>query len=157
MKTLDQWFAEYAESHRHPVNKRIHNICVPLIFFSIIGFLMSIPRGFLAEAHFRGSSLLLNWATILMVFVIIYYARLSIAVAWRMSIFTVSCIVAGHYLDLVAPLWLISLIIFVLAWAGQFYGHHVEGKKPSFFKDLQFLLIGPLWVMRNLFPFKMKN
>ena len=37
--------------------------------------------------------------------------------------------------------------LFVLAWIGQFIGHKVEGKKPSFFKDLQFLLIGPAWLM----------
>ena len=42
------------------------------------------------------------------------------------------------------PLWLTASTIFVLAWTGQFYGHKIEGKKPSFFKDLNFLLIGPL-------------
>ena len=50
----------------------------------------------------------------------------------------------------VSPIWPLVLI-FVLAWVGQFYGHHLEGKKPSFFKDLQYLLIGPLWVVRGLF------
>jgi uncharacterized membrane protein YGL010W len=34
---------------------------------------------------------------------------------------------------------------------GQFYGHRVEGKKPSFLKDLQFLLIGPAWVIKKVF------
>jgi uncharacterized membrane protein YGL010W len=48
-------------------------------------------------------------------------------------------------------LWIIALVIFVAAWAGQFYGHKVEGKKPSFLKDLQFLLIGPAWLMHFLF------
>jgi len=37
--------------------------------------------------------------------------------------------------------------IFVIAWIGQFVGHAVEGRRPSFFKDLQFLLIGPLWLL----------
>ena len=50
-----------------------------------------------------------------------------------------------------APLWLFSLIIFFVAWAGQFYGHKVEGKKPSFIKDIQFLLIGPAWLMSFIF------
>jgi uncharacterized membrane protein YGL010W len=53
------------------------------------------------------------------------------------------------------PLWLICLIIFVLAWIGQFYGHKVEGKKPSFFKDMQFLLIGPMWLISFIYK-KMK-
>ena len=45
------------------------------------------------------------------------------------------------------PLWRISLYIFVIAWIGQFIGHKIEGKKPSFFQDLQFLLIGPAWLL----------
>jgi uncharacterized membrane protein YGL010W len=48
------------------------------------------------------------------------------------------------------PLFYTSLLIFVVAWVGQFYGHHIEGKKPSFLKDLQFLLIGPAWVLEKL-------
>jgi len=51
----------------------------------------------------------------------------------------------------IAPLWFISLVIFFVAWGGQFYGHKVEGKKPSFFKDVQFLLIGPAWLMHFLY------
>ena len=34
----------------------------------------------------------------------------------------------------------------MIAWIGQFIGHKIEGAKPSFFEDLQFLLIGPAWV-----------
>ena len=49
------------------------------------------------------------------------------------------------------PLWQVCLLLFVLAWIGQFYGHKVEGKKPSFLKDLQFLLIGPAWLMNFIY------
>ena len=45
------------------------------------------------------------------------------------------------------PLWLSSIVAFVILWIMQFVGHHIEGKKPSFFKDIQFLLIGPAWVI----------
>jgi uncharacterized membrane protein YGL010W len=44
-----------------------------------------------------------------------------------------------------------SLVIFAIAWVFQFIGHHLEGKRPSFFKDLQFLLIGPLWVLYPIY------
>lgn len=44
-------------------------------------------------------------------------------------------------------LWLVCLAIFVLSWIGQFVGHKVEGKKPSFVDDLKFLLIGPIWLL----------
>jgi uncharacterized membrane protein YGL010W len=43
-----------------------------------------------------------------------------------------------------------NIVIFVLAWIGQFVGHKIEGQKPSFLEDVQFLLIGPLWVVKGL-------
>ena len=49
------------------------------------------------------------------------------------------------------PLVQVCLAVFVLAWAGQFVGHKIEGKKPSFLKDLQFLLVGPMWLMHFIY------
>ena len=48
-------------------------------------------------------------------------------------------------------LWKISALIFFPAWLGQFIGHVIEGKRPSFSKDIQFLLIGPAWLMSFIF------
>ena len=48
-------------------------------------------------------------------------------------------------------LWAVSVAVFVLAWVGQFIGHAIEGKRPSFFKDVQFLLIGPIWLLAELY------
>ncbi len=61
-----------------------------------------------------------------------------------------ACIVGNFYIDTAFPLLYVSLAIFIIAWIGQFYGHKIEGKKPSFIKDLQFLLIGPAWVFEKL-------
>jgi uncharacterized membrane protein YGL010W len=62
-------------------------------------------------------------------------------------VFIVLLLVTQGLAQLPWPLWLTSLVIFVVAWIGQFVGHAVEGERPSFFKDLQFLLIGPLWLL----------
>ena len=48
-------------------------------------------------------------------------------------------------------LWQACLILFVVGWLFQFIGHKVEGKKPSFFEDLQFLLIGPAWLLAAIY------
>jgi uncharacterized membrane protein YGL010W len=42
--------------------------------------------------------------------------------------------------------WL-AVIVFVVAWVGQFIGHKIEGRRPSFLTDVQYLLIGPAWLM----------
>ena len=72
-------------------------------------------------------------------------------IAIKIAIFSGICLVINYYIGQFVPLWAFSIGVFVIAWIGQFYGHNIEGKKPSFFKDLQFLLIGPLWVVRPLF------
>ena len=149
MKALDQWFDEYAVSHRNETNKAIHYICVPAIFFSIVGLLMSIPPFFL-EGLFGNTFLLENWATVALFFVLIFYFRLSFSMGMKMLVFAVLCILGNYLISTIAPLWLVSIVIFVVAWIGQFYGHKLEGAKPSFLKDIQFLLIGPAWVIENL-------
>jgi uncharacterized membrane protein YGL010W len=44
-----------------------------------------------------------------------------------------------------------SVAIFVGAWIAQFVGHQMEGRKPSFFEDLQYLWVGPIFVLSKLF------
>lgn len=147
MRTLDDWFTEYSVSHQNQTNKAIHYICVPAIFFSIVGLVMSIPSETL---HFL-PSFLGNWAFVVLVFVSLFYFRLSVKMGVQIVIFSLVCLALNYFLAQYVSLWKASLFIFIFAWIGQFYGHKVEGKKPSFFKDIQFLLIGPAWVIHSVF------
>ncbi len=141
MKRLETWLAEYGESHRHPLNKRLHWVCVPLIVFSLLGLLRSVP--------FPGDwPVWVNWAALLVTLALFYYAALAPRLVPAMLVVLLGTLwlvewLAGQAL----PLWQGCLAIFVLAWIGQFIGHEIEGKRPSFFQDLQFLLIGPLWLL----------
>ena len=152
MRRIDELLAEYGESHQNKTNKAIHWICVPLIFFSIVGLIASIPSGMLQGVMGHGNPYA-NWATVTLALVLIYYVTLSIPLSIGMMLFGALCLFIARTLMQMelAPLWLISIVIFALAWIGQFYGHKIEGKKPSFFKDVQFLLIGPAWLMHFIF------
>jgi len=152
MRKIDELLAEYGESHKNETNKTIHWICVPLIFLSIVGLIASIPSGTVQSFLGEGNPYA-NWAAILLILVLVYYVSLSIPLSFGMMLFGALCLFLVNViarLD-IAPLWLISVIIFVVAWIGQFYGHKVEGKKPSFLKDIQFLLIGPAWLMHFIY------
>lgn len=149
MKTLNQWFDEYAVSHQNETNQLIHYICVPAIFFSIVGMFMSIPTSFLSSILKLDNPIFENWATIVLILILLFYLRLSFSMYLKMSIFSLFCLFGNYYLGQYLPLFYTSLAIFVIAWIGQFYGHKIEGKKPSFIKDLQFLLIGPAWVIKK--------
>jgi uncharacterized membrane protein YGL010W len=129
MKTIHEWFDEYSASHQNKTNKLIHWFCVPTILFSIIGIL----------AHF--SALL---TALIIVLCLIFYGRLDLVLAVAMA----ALMLTMAWLIFVLPVGTgFYITLFVFAWIGQFYGHKIEGKKPSFFKDLQFLLIGPIWCM----------
>jgi len=151
MRKIEQLLTEYGESHQNPTNKFIHWICVPSIFFSIVGLIWSIPNNILINMF--GATWYANWAAVALLLVLVYYISLSISLSIGMAGFAIICIYLTNYLSSInlAPMWLISIVIFVVAWIGQFYGHKVEGKKPSFFKDVQFLLIGPAWLMHFIY------
>ena len=144
MRTVGDWLSEYGLSHRNPTNKLLHWICVPLIMLTVLGLLWSLP----VPAKFSSVSPWLNWATLFATATLFYYLLLSPSLAVGVLITFVVLLLATEWLaTLPWPLWATSLTIFVVAWIGQFIGHAIEGKRPSFFKDVQFLLIGPLWLL----------
>nr|MBI1230771.1 DUF962 domain-containing protein [Cytophagales bacterium] len=152
MRKIDQLLAAYGVSHTHPFNKLIHWICVPAIFFSIVGLIYSIPPGPIRGLEFLLGSFA-NWATFVLLVVLIYYWTISPPLTLGMLLFSAMSLSLANFLSIssAVPLWSICLLIFVLAWILQFYGHKIEGKKPSFFQDLQFLLIGPAWLMHFIY------
>jgi uncharacterized membrane protein YGL010W len=142
MKTLDEWFELYGVSHKNPTNVKIHKVCVPLIMMSLLGMLWSIPVPMDLPFY-------LNFSTLFILLCLVFYALLDIKVMLFMLLQSALMLVAVYYGSLSGKLLSTSIVVFVLAWVGQFVGHKIEGAKPSFFEDLQFLLIGPVWI----FPF----
>jgi len=141
---VEDWLDEYGESHGNPVNKAIHWICVPLIALTVIGLLWALP----VPQAFTDISPIMNWGMLFMMASVVYYFILSPSLGLGMVAVLALFSVALLWLDsLPIPLWQICLTVFVLAWVGQFIGHVAEGKRPSFFKDIQFLMIGPLWLL----------
>jgi uncharacterized membrane protein YGL010W len=133
-RKVDQLLAHYGESHRNPTNELIHFAAIPAIMFSIVGLLYWV-HPWIAYA-FVGASM-------------VYYARLSLVFLLTMALGSVAMFAL---VMAAAPILLpLSAGVFVVAWIFQFIGHKIEGKKPSFFEDLQYLWVGPLFVLSKLF------
>ena len=133
-RKVDQLLAHYEESHRNPVNERIHFVAIPLIMLSLLGLLFALHPW--AAYAFAAASML-------------YYARLSAVFLVAMAALSVLGLALVHAMG--EHVLIISIAIFVAAWVAQFVGHKVEGKKPSFFEDLQYLWVGPIFVLSKLF------
>ncbi len=148
MSRLTELLDEYSDSHRHSQNKLIHWICVPLIVWSILGFLWIAP----IPEVFIDLPVYVNWASVIVTLAMLYYLLLSWTLAaGLLMIFLLMLWPFPWLIESGTSLLKLSLGVFILAWIGQFIGHIIEGKRPSFFKDLQFLLIGPLWLLAHIY------
>ena len=165
MKTIHDWFEEYGVSHQNKINKLIHWICIPLIFWSVIALLSIIPHSYLDVFENPLLNGLMHWGTVVIILGLLFYFRLSFPIFVGMLIVSICVLLDIYYtmylfesnrfwgllnqsdLNVNEFLLYLSLGIFVFAWILQFIGHKIEGEKPSFFKDIQFLLIGPAWLL----------
>jgi uncharacterized membrane protein YGL010W len=142
MRSVHEWFGNYSQDHRHPTNRLIHWICVPLILWSVIAAIWVIP---VPQSIGRPGF----WAGMAMVAAFAFYWKMSKPIGLAMLIvFVVLGLFTEWLYRTLGPgdlLWL-ALGVFVLAWIGQFIGHVIEGARPSFFTDLAYLLIGPAWL-----------
>ena len=134
-RAIDVLLARYGERHRNPVNELIHIVCIPAIVFSLLGILWALHPAV---------------ALLVVAAALAYYVTLSRTFALGMGVMAGAMLLVLALLPdgTVLPT---AIGVFVAAWLGQFVGHHIEGKKPSFFDDLRFLLIGPLFVLSILY------
>ena len=149
MRTAAQWLDDYGDSHRNRTNKVLHWVCVPVIAWCVLGLLWSLPfPGSLRSPHPAA-----NWGGVTVLLALLYYSALSPRLALGVLPFLLACLWSFDRLGRWdgVPLWSMCVVLFVLAWIGQFVGHAIEGKRPSFFKDVQFLMIGPLWLLADAY------
>lgn len=140
-QTINELLDEYSESHQNRTNKLIHYIAVPIIYWSISAMLWVVKLPYVE-----------NLAIVITALVSIYYISKEIKLAVQMILFSILCLILSNFIESQGlPLLYISAGLFIVAWIFQFIGHILEGKKPSFFKDMQFLLIGPAWIVRQVF------
>ncbi|MCK9488011.1 MAG: DUF962 domain-containing protein [Xanthomonadales bacterium] len=145
LRAIDRYFAHYGADHQHPTNQLIHWICVPLILWAVIAAAWTLP----VPPVFQPGL----WAGVLMFGAFLWYYRHSRTLGLAMLLVFVLLAFATELLyrilDAQGLLWL-AIGVFVLAWIGQFIGHRIEGRKPSFFTDLFYLLVGPAWLLGKL-------
>ena len=148
LRRIDELFSEYAESHRNPINLLVHWLCVPVIYWTVLALLVALPFPDVLRI-LPG----LDWGVIGAAIVVLYVLTLSPPLAAGIAVLSaLSLMLAAAYRrwgDV--PLWQLASFVFVLAWLLQLIGHKIEGRRPSFFRDFQFLLVGPIWLLAKIY------
>ncbi|MEL0214635.1 MAG: Mpo1-like protein [Burkholderiaceae bacterium] len=133
MSVLTRLLESYEKNHQNPINEAIHIIAIPLIMFSILGMIAAFD-------------IFLEYILVGIVF--FYYLKLSKIAALLMLVWLL--IYLGLVVLLKPYIIEISILLFAFGWILQFLGHLIEGKRPSFFEDLRYFLIGPLFVVQKV-------
>jgi uncharacterized membrane protein YGL010W len=133
-RSIDPLLERYGEFHRNPSNKAIHWVCVPLIVWSVLGALWTISP---------------VAAYVAIALTMVFYVRLSLPLA--LGMLGVIALMLWPLTLLGSRALIVSIAVFVLAWIGQFIGHILEGRKPAFLEDVRSLLVGPLWLLADLY------
>lgn len=146
MRSMQSWLDGYSADHRHPINQVIHWLCVPPIVWTVVALLWTVP---VPSAFLKPGA----WAVFAMVLAFAWYWKHSrrLGAALLVAFVLLALLTAGLF-ELLGPVRLrwSAVVVFVLAWIGQFVGHKFEGHRPSFLTDLSYLLVGPAWLMEKL-------
>ena len=133
-RNVDRLLERYGEFHRNRANKAIHWVCVPLIVWSALGALWSASP--VAAYVAIGATMM-------------FYLWLSLRLA--LGMLGVIALMVWPLTVLGSRALIVSIAVFVAAWIGQFIGHILEGRKPAFLEDVRSLLIGPAWLLADLY------
>lgn len=147
MRRVDELLDQYSGDHRNATNQRIHVVCVPAIVWSVTAALWAIPvpPAFAQPGAWSVVAMFLAWA---------WYWRLSRPLAMGLFLCFLVCVLLNLWIATrfgINRLLMMGVVVFVVAWIGQFIGHIYEGHRPSFLTDLVFLLVGPMWTLRKLY------
>lgn len=148
-KSADQWFAEHSLVHTNDSRDFIHWICVPLLFLSVLGLLWSIPVPAGIAAGMPG----FRWSLAAIAVALMYYVRISMPLAAGLLVFILLCHFVLHQIALRSPwpVWQVCIALFVIGWIGELVGRVIERRIPSLARDLEFILIGPAWLLSKLY------
>lgn len=145
-RPVDRFFAAYSADHRDATNQLLHVLCVPAIVWSLLALVYCIPLGEGAPTGLL--------AAVLAVVAVGFWCWLSLplglgtGLAMAVAFWSVAAL---HAALGSGGLAVVGAVVFVVAWVGQFIGHHIEGRRPSFFTDLVYLMIGPVWVLAKAY------
>lgn len=148
MSEIERWLSEYGDSHRDVAYPAIYWPSVVLLVPGTAGMLWSLP----VPQAFGEISPLLNWGSAFLMATLVYYFVISLPLAVGMLPFMLAVAALGVMLaEANVSMAGVSLGMVVVAVAGIYFGHHASGGVRAVLRDIQLLMIGPIWLLSRLY------
>ncbi len=148
MSETDQWLSDYGANHRDIDNAGLYWLAVPVLVVGTVGLLWSLP---VPEA-FNKISPFLNWGTAFLMAAVVYYFIISVSLALGMLPFLLGVAALAMWLkDSHYPLVWVSAGLTSVAVFGLWFGQHTTGGIRAVLRDIQLMMIAPVWLLSNLY------
>lgn len=147
MKAVEEQLSQYKSVHLNKKNIQTHFIGIPLIVWAVT-VLLSLNR---FQINIAEHSFSYTPAMIFFALSLLYYFKLHIKLALGMVIYVGLNLYLAHLVSSVENAIFIAIATFIAGWIIQFIGHHYEKAKPAFFDDIIGLVIGPFFLMAEVY------
>ena len=146
MKSAIEQLSRYKSVHLNKNNIKTHFIGIPLIIWSVFVFFSLIRLPIDISNDFG-----LSFATLFACLVLVYYFLLHSKLALGLFAFIIPVLFTSELMASNPDAIWIGLAAFIVGWLFQMLGHHYEKAKPAFVDDLNQLLIGPFFLMAEVY------
>lgn len=147
MKSLTAQLSTYKSVHLNQKNIWTHIVGIPIIIWAIALMISSITF----SITLTDVAVQVNLLTVISLCILTYYVFLSPQLALLALILFGPIVYSAILLSSIEHKWLIAITAFIIGWIFQFIGHGYEKAKPAFVDDLNQLLIGPLFLLAELY------
>ena len=148
MPETDKWLAEYGEIHEDINFAGIYWIAVLTLVVGTVGMLWSLP----VPVEFARISPVMNWGSSFLMATVIYYFIISMPLAIGMLPFVFGVAAVQIWItESPYSIVQVSTTLFVFSLAGLYLGHRGNGGIKAVFRDIQLMMIAPVWLLSNLY------
>lgn len=148
MNETDGWLHRYEETHSDLTNPAVYWAAVPMVVLGTVGLLWSLP---IPDAFFEISPLM-NWGTAFLMATAVYYFIISVSLAIGMLPFIIGVAGINMWLDgSDFSLLRVSIGLLLAGIIGLWLGHRNQNSIRPVLDDLQFMMIGPAWLLSVLY------
>jgi uncharacterized membrane protein YGL010W len=147
MKSAEEQLSTYKSVHLNKRNVFTHFIGVPAIIWSL-ALLMSLIS---TQVDILDARYTVNFAMLFFGLTLLYYFKLHFRLSIGLFLFILPVVYSTQKIALSENALLIAMAVFIVGWIIQFIGHAYEKAKPAFIDDLNQLLIGPFFLMAEIY------
>ena len=141
---MDKWLSDFDANHRNIINASIYWPSTLLLLIGIVCLFSCLP----IPHEFIEISPILNWGSLLLLVAIVYYCIISIPLAIGMLPFISIIFVLQVYLqNMTEYALIISILLTIASVVGICTGYYKEERLKLVLKDIQLVIIAPLWLL----------